>query len=41
MFTRGITYTHGEIHAQLGGRMVSCVPTRNGAIAAAYFSNIV
>ena len=35
MFTSGCEYTRGEIHAQVGGSVVSCLPTRNGAIVAA------
>ena len=38
MFTLGCEYTRGEIHAQLGGSVVSCLPTRNGAIVAACLS---
>jgi hypothetical protein len=38
MFTIGCEYTRGEIHAQLGGSVVSCLPTRNGAIVAACLS---
>lgn len=35
MFVIGRDYTRTEIHAQLGGSKVSCLPTRNGAIVAA------
>jgi len=38
MFTLGCEYTRGEIHARLGGSVVSCLPTRNGAIVAACLS---
>jgi len=38
VFTLGCEYTRGEIHAQLGGSVVSCLPTRNGAIVAACLS---
>ena len=38
MFTLGCEYTRGEIHALLGGSVVSCLPTRNGAIVAACLS---
>ena len=38
MFTLGREYTRREIHAQLGGSVVSCLPTRNGAIVAACLS---
>ena len=38
MFTLGCEYTRGEIHAQLGGSVVSCLPTRNGAVVAACLS---
>ena len=37
-FTLGREYTRGEIHAQLGGSKVSCLPTRDGAIVAACLS---
>jgi len=35
MFVIGRDYTRNEIHAQLGGSKVSCLPTRDGAIVAA------
>jgi len=38
MFTIGCEYTRGEIHAQLGGSTVSCLPTSNGVIVAACLS---
>lgn len=38
MFTLGCEYTRGEIHAQLGGSTVSCLPTSNGVIVAACLS---
>lgn len=38
MFTPGFEYTRGEIHAQLGGSTVSCLPTSNGTIVAACLS---
>jgi len=38
VFTLGNEYTRHEIHAHLGGSMVSCLPTRNGAIVAACLS---
>jgi len=38
MFTLGCEYTRDEIHAQLGGSTVSCLPTRNGVIVAACLS---
>ena len=38
MFTLGGEYTRVEIHAHLGGSVVSCLPTRNGAIVAACLS---
>jgi len=38
VFTLGGEYTRAEIHAQLGGSLVSCLPTRDGAIVAACLS---
>jgi len=38
VFTLGQDYTRGEIHTRLGGSVVSCLPTRNGAIVAACLS---
>jgi len=38
MFTLGCEYTRGEIHAHLGGSVVSCLPTANGVIVAACLS---
>ena len=38
MFKVGCNYTRGEIHAQLGGSVVSCLPTCNGVIVAACLS---
>jgi len=38
MFTLGCEYTRGEIHSQLGGSTVSCLPTSNGVIVAACLS---
>ena len=38
MFSIGSEYTRGEIHGHLGGSVVSCLPTRNGAIVAACLS---
>jgi hypothetical protein len=38
MFTPGAEYTRCEIHAHLGGSIVSCLPTFNGAIVAACLS---
>lgn len=38
MFTIGCEYTRGDIHAQLGGSTVSCLPTSNGVIVAACLS---
>ena len=38
MFTINRDYTRAEIHAQLGGSTVSCLPTNNGAIVAACLS---
>jgi len=38
MFTLGCEYTRGEINAQLGGSIVSCLPTNNGVIVAACLS---
>ena len=38
MFKIGRNYTRGEIHAQLGGSTVSCLPTRDGIIVAACLS---
>lgn len=35
MFVIGRDYTRTEIHAQLGGSKVSCLPTCDGAIVAA------
>ena len=37
-FKAGCNYTRGEIHAQLGGSVVSCLPTCNGVIVAACLS---
>jgi hypothetical protein len=38
VFTLGCEYTRGEIHAHLGGSVVSCLPTRDGSIVAACLS---
>ena len=38
MFTINCNYTRAEIHAQLGGSTVSCLPTNHGAIVAACLS---
>lgn len=38
MFIVGVDYTRGEIHARLGGSVVSCLPTRDGVIVAACLS---
>ena len=38
MFTLSDEYTRSEIHAQLGGSKVSCLPTCNGVIVAACLS---
>jgi len=38
MFVPGCEYTRREIHAHLGGSVVSCLPTRNGVIVAACLS---
>jgi len=38
MFTIGSEYTRREIHAQVGGSIVSCLPTRNGVVVAACLS---
>ncbi len=38
MFTLGSEYTRAEIHAQLGGSRVTCLPTRNGVIVAGCFN---
>lgn len=38
MFKLGCNYTRDEIHAQLGGSVVSCLPTRDGMIVAACLS---
>ena len=38
MFTINCDYTRAEIHAQLGGSTVSCLPTNRGAIVAACLS---
>jgi len=38
IFTLGGEYTRAEIHAHLGGSVVSCLPTRNGLIVAACLS---
>ncbi len=38
MFTIGYDYTRGDIHALLGGSVVSCLPTRDGVIVAACLS---
>jgi len=38
MFTLGCEYTRGEIHSQLGGSTVACLPTSNGVIVAACLS---
>jgi len=38
MFTLGDEYTRAEIHAQLGGSTVSCLPTSNGVVVAACLS---
>lgn len=38
MFTIGCEYTRREIHEQLGGSTVSCLPTSNGVIVAACLS---
>jgi len=38
MFTVGCQYTRIDIHAHLGGSVVSCLPTRDGVIVAACLS---
>lgn len=38
VFTLGSEYTRAAIHAQLGGSMVSCLPTHDGVIVAACLS---
>lgn len=38
MFRPGNQYTRREIHEHLGGSVVSCLPTSNGAIVAACLS---
>ena len=38
MFALGGEYTRREIHRNLGGSMVSCLPTSNGVIVAACLS---
>ena len=38
MFAIDYEYTRGEIHAQLGGSRVSCLPIKNGVIIAACLS---
>lgn len=38
MFILGCDYTRVEIHAYIGGSLVSCLPTRKGAIVAACLS---
>ena len=38
MFMVGIQYTRDEIHAELGGSKVSCLPTQGGRIVAACLS---
>lgn len=38
VLTVGCEYTRAEIHAHLGGSVVSCLPTRDGAIVAACLS---
>ena len=38
MFTVGVEYTRDEIHAQLGGSKVTCLPTLEGRIVAACLS---
>ena len=38
MFTVGSEYTRDEIHAELGGSKVSCLPTQGGRIVAACLS---
>ena len=38
MFTINGEYTRAEIHAQLGGSTVSCLPTNHGVIVAACLS---
>jgi len=38
VFVIGRDYTRGEIHAHLGGSVVSCLPTHDGAIVAACLS---
>ena len=38
MFALGCEYTRRQIHAHLGGSVVSCLPTRRGVIVAACLS---
>ena len=38
MFTINCEYTRAEIHVQLGGSTVSCLPTNHGVIVAACLS---
>ena len=38
MFTVGRQYTRNEIHAEVGGSKVSCLPTQGGSIVAACLS---
>ena len=38
MFLIGREYTRSEIHAEIGGSKVSCLPTRSGKIVAACLS---
>jgi len=38
IFTLGCDYTRAEIHAHLGGSVVSCLPSRDGVIVAACLS---
>ena len=38
MFALGCDYTRRQIHAHLGGSVVSCLPTRRGVIVAACLS---
>jgi hypothetical protein len=40
VFTLGCEDTRGEIHAQLGVSVVSCLPTRKGAIVTACRSKV-
>jgi hypothetical protein len=41
MFTAGHEYTRAEIHAQLGGSRISCLPMQGGVVVAACLTTVL